>query len=46
MHQNSIALKASLENSKITAHKYRLLIMKITVFAADIGYFVKLLSNH
>ena len=46
MHQNSIALKASLESYKITAHKYRVLILKITVFTVYIGYFVKLLRNH
>ena len=34
------------ENFKITDNKYRFWILKITAFLADIGYLVKLLSNH
>ena len=34
------------ENYEITDHKYRFWILKIPVFLADIGYLVKLLSNH
>ena len=33
-------------NFKITDHKYRFRILKIPVFLADIGYLIKLLSNH
>ena len=33
------------ENFKITGHKYRFSILKITVFLADIDNLVKLLSN-
>ena len=34
------------ENFEITYSKYRFWILKIIVFLADIGYLVKLLSNH
>ena len=30
----------------MTDHKYQFSVLKITVFLADIGYLVKLLSNH
>ena len=34
------------ESFKITDQKYRFWILKITVFFMDIGYLIKLLSNH
>ena len=34
------------ENFKVTDHKYQFRILKIIAFLIDIGYSVKLLSNH
>ena len=45
MHHDSTE-KHNWENFKITDHKYRVCILKITVFLADIGSLVKLISNH
>ena len=45
IHRNSAVSKLYLENVKITDHKYRFWILKITEFLADIGYLVKLLNN-
>ena len=45
MHQNTAVSKALLGEFKITDHKYRFWILKITAFLADIGYLAKLLSN-
>ena len=45
IHQNS-AVPKHWENFKITDHKYQFLVLKIIVFLADIGYLMKLLSNH
>ena len=34
------------ENFKITDNKYEFCILKIIAFLADIGYLIKLLTNH
>ena len=44
--QNSTVLKALLEKPWITVHKYQSWIPETIVFLADIGYLIKLLSNH
>ena len=41
-----LSQKDNWENVKITNHKYRSWILKIIVFLTEIGYLVKLLSNH
>ena len=46
MHQNSTVSKALLGKFKINDHKYRFWILKIIVFLADKGYFVKLLNTY
>ena len=46
MYQNTAISKALLGKFKITDHKYEFWFIKIIVFVADIGYLVKLLSNH
>ena len=46
INQNSAVSIALLEKFKIAGHKFWSWILGITVFLADIGYFVKLLSSH
>ena len=38
--------KNNIESFKITDHKYGFWILKVIVFLVDIGYLIKLLSNH